>query len=95
MVNVAVTRDVLGAERALRKLWGGSLCVSRAQHTQADLLRIVEQLESRPGFLSGGVGRDQVECLVVFDDGTLQRELNRRYGKDVVRVGSALRPYRG
>jgi hypothetical protein len=33
-LNIRVTGDPARAEKELRKLWGGALCVSRAQHTE-------------------------------------------------------------
>ena len=79
-----------GAERALRKLWGGSLCVSDAKHTQAELLKVQYQLTKLPGFLVSGPYRDQVQVSVVFDDGTLQRDLDKKYGAGLVVVSSGV-----
>ncbi|MBO9520793.1 MAG: hypothetical protein J7518_04570 [Nocardioidaceae bacterium] len=94
-VNVRVTRDVAGAERALRKTWGGALCVTRAEHTDRELRRIQDEVVDLPGFLSGGASMGRVEVGVVFDDGTLQRWADARYGAGLVRISSVLAPASG
>lgn len=92
IVNVAVTGDPEAAEADLREVWGGMLCVSRAEHTEAELRAIQRELGSLPGLLSSGTGRDRVRVEVVFDDGTLQEWADRTYGDGVVVVSSALSP---
>lgn len=96
IVNVAVTHDLPAAEAALREVWGGMLCVSQADRTEAELVAIQQELHEDPtgDILSTGIpGTDLVlEVSVVFDDGTLQEELDARYGEGVVRVHSALAP---
>jgi hypothetical protein len=93
IINVAVTTDPDAAERALRVIWGGALCVSRAGHTEVELEAVLEDVIGTPGLLSGGVGHDQVDLEVIYDDGSLQRDLDRRYGAGLVVVTSALRPF--
>ncbi|WP_232678926.1 hypothetical protein [Nocardioides sp. R-C-SC26] len=95
VLNVAVTQDVDGAERALREVWGGALCVSQARHTESDLRRIQDAVMETDGFLSSSSGRDRVELGVVFDDGTLQAAMDERYGDGVVVVEPALQPVSG
>lgn len=95
IVNVAVTGDIDAAESQLRRVWGGMLCVSQAQRTEAERLAIVNEVMSETeGILVAGPGgiENVVEVLVIFDDGTLQRSLDDRYGVGVVRVSSALTP---
>lgn len=98
IVNVAVTGDAAAAEAELRKVWGGMLCVSTAERTDAELQAIATEIASS---LDGGdvllsVGADGmagvVRLSVVHDDGTLQSEFNRKYGDGVVEVDSALQP---
>ena len=72
IVNVLVTKDVAGAETALREVWGGALCVARAMHTEQELLSVQEGLRTLPGLLSSGTELDRVTADVVWDDGTLQ-----------------------
>lgn len=93
VLNVTFTEDVAGAEQALREVWGGPLCVSEAERTHAELVAVQHQLEKTPGFIGSGAGFGHVDLTVVHDDGSLQRELDRRYGTGLVRVGSALKPY--
>ncbi len=95
VLNVAVTQDLDGAEQTLREVWGGSLCVSQAKHTRAELTSIQIKLSKLPGVLSAGQGMNRVELDVVYDDGTLQRELDQTYGEGTVHVRSELRPYTG
>ena len=93
VVNVRVTGDPAEAERTLRRVWGGSLCVTRAEHTAAELRRIQSALSHEAGLLSSGTGDGRVQIEVTFDDGSLQAELDDRYGPGLVEVSSALQPY--
>ncbi|MGO4257892.1 hypothetical protein [Marmoricola sp. RAF53] len=95
ILNVRVTRDLAGAERTLRAIWGGPMCVSRAEHTDAELRRIADALDRVPGMLSVSSGFDAVEVYVVHDDGTLQAWADRRFGPGLVEVSSALAPVKG
>jgi hypothetical protein len=95
VVNVQVTGDVDTAEATLREVWGGPLCVSLAQHTEEELARITEEVRARRGALDAFFSRGVVELVVDYDDGTVQREFDHRYGSGLVRVQSALRPYPG
>lgn len=95
VLNVRVAGDVAAAERTLRETWGGALCVSQAQRTDAELNRIQRSLEGTPGMLGGSYGRDVVDLEVIYDDGSLKQDLDERYGEGVVRVHSALQPYDG
>lgn len=96
LVNVMVVGDPAVAEAELRQVWGGMLCVTKAERTDAELQEIARELMPPvpdPGLL--GVGADGMDGIVmlevVHDDGTLQAELDRAYGPGVVRVVSALR----
>lgn len=94
-VNVRVTKDVAGAEKTLRKIWGGALCVSGAAHTDRELRNVQAQLAKLPAVLSAGGGDGVVEVYVTYDDGTLQAWADRKFGKGLVRIGSALVPVKG
>lgn len=94
-VDVRVTGDVDGAEAELRKIWGGALCVTKAQRTEKELSRIQRELQRLPGMLSSSAGRDVVEVDVVHDDGSLQAWADAVYGPGVVRISSALVPASG
>ncbi|MEP6816284.1 MAG: hypothetical protein ABI873_12115 [Marmoricola sp.] len=88
-----MTKEVAGAEAAIRKVWGGSLCVSGAKHTEADLRRILRRIEDRPDLLSAGLSTGGVEMTVTDDDGTLQLAMDEvRQGHGAGRIGAAAGP---
>lgn len=89
-----VTGDVAEAERQLRTVWGGPLCVTTVARSERELLRVLDQLSTRDT-LSGSITDGTVVIRVTYDDGTRQRQLDQRYGAGLVRVDSALRPYLG
>jgi hypothetical protein len=96
IINVAVTRHVASAERKLRAIWGGALCVSLARHTEDELEAVrdavLDQCLETGNLLSISAGHDHVDVEVIFDDGSLQQDLDRSYGDGLVVVRSALRP---
>lgn len=95
VLNVAVVGDTAAAERALRPLWGGGLCVSQATITRAQLQRLQQLIARDHQPVSSGIVRAGLEIgMVVDEDGQLQREFDERYGKGVVRVWTVLKPYR-
>ena len=79
-----VTDDPEGAEAALRKVWGGPLCVSVSEHTEAELVEIQDGLQGLPGLLSSGPQLDKLMVDVVWDDGTLQAWADAAYGEGLV-----------
>ncbi len=91
IVNVLVTDDPEGAEAALRKVWGGPLCVSVSEHTEAELVEIQDGLQDLPGLLSSGPQLDKLMVDVVWDDGTLQAWADAAYGEGLVVIRSVLR----
>ncbi len=91
-INVRVTGDPAAAEAELREVWDGALCVTRATYTDRELREIQDELNGTPGMLSTGVSDQRVELGVVYDDGSLQEEMDDRYGVGLVHVGSALLP---
>jgi hypothetical protein len=92
VVNVRVVGDVRAAEAGLRSVWGGALCVTGALRTDAELRRIQNEVAKTPGMMAASSGRDVVELDVAYDDGSLQRRFDDRYGAGVVRVHSAIFP---
>lgn len=92
ILNVSVTGDPAKAEADIRKSWGGALCVSRQKYTARQLGKIQDAVSTRPEMLMAGGSDDFVELLVVWDDGSLQSELDEQYGRGMVRVISAIRP---
>lgn len=98
VLNVAFTGDPVGHETALRRVWGGPLCVSRLPRTvtelsaiQDDLPRVARQLGLEQLFSSAHEFRSVVELGVVAATPEQLAELERRYG-DAVEVTAALRP---
>lgn len=97
VLNVRVTGDVAAAERDLREIWGGALCVTAAEYTEAQLLEIQSEIGEDTQsirLLTSSVDSQTgtLEVMVTLDDGTLQATYDLRYGPGVVRVNSWLRP---
>ncbi len=94
-INVAVTKDAAGAESTLRETWGGPLCVTTVERTDADLTVINTELQGALGealLTSGSLRPDTLDAQVVFDDGSIQEWVDATYGEGLVRVSSALNP---
>lgn len=93
ILNVRVTKDVKGAEKAMRTVWKGALCVSKAEHTDAELRRIQDEAQdmAKGQMLTSSSGDDHVDLSVILDEGgRLQKAFDDKYGAGVVRVSSAL-----
>ncbi len=94
-ISVAVTEDPEGAEAELRKTWGGLLCVTTVERTDADLNTINQELQAALGdqlLTSGSSSPDSLDAQVVFDDGSIQEWVDATYGEGLVRISSALEP---
>jgi hypothetical protein len=94
-INVAVTKDATGAEATLRESWGGPLCVTTVERTDADLNAINQELQAALGdqlLTSGSFAPDSLDAEVVFDDGSIQDWVDATYGDGLVKVTSALVP---
>ena len=94
-INVAVTEDAEGAEAELRTTWGGMLCVTTVERTEADLNTINQELQAELGeqlLTSGSFAPDSLDAQVVFDDGSIQDWADEAYGEGLVRISSALVP---
>jgi hypothetical protein len=95
IVNIKVAGDPAAAEAELTKVWDGPLCVTTAKRTESELRAIQDEVTtSASGMLSASVDimTGTVQLTVAYDDGTLQAELDERYGEGVVDVESALIP---
>lgn len=98
IVTVAVQDDAVAAERRIREVWGGALCVITVDYTDAErqavLEEIMDEYAERGVIVSGLVGvTGVIDVTVVYDlDYALQRELDERYGAGLVIVSSALAP---
>ena len=94
-INVAVTEDPEGAEAELRTTWGGMLCVTTVERTDADLNEVNQELQAALGdqlLTSGSTSPDSLDAQVVFDDGSIQEWADATYGDGLVRISSALVP---
>lgn len=94
VINIAVTGDIAAAEAKIRAVWSGMLCVSRGGRTEAELLAVQGRLADVRGLLTSypdarvGV----VRADVIFDDGSIQKAVDERFGEGLVVVNSALKP---
>lgn len=98
VLNVRFTGDLAAHEAALRSRFGGALCVSGAERTEADLRGIQDELtRAVDGFLfsSTDIIRGVVEIGVVVADPMVQAELDETYGAGVVELQGALTPVDG
>ena len=91
IVNVRFTGDVAAHEAELRALYGGPLCVSEGEHTEAELVRIQEELGDRDGPAVEQLRhhREQVELGVVSTTGPAGRDrraLRRGRGRRAARA---------
>ncbi len=94
VLNVTTTGDTAELERRLREVWGGSLCVSPALRTEAELRRIQDELVDEPGHLFSGVDifSGTVELGVAVATEERQQELDEQHGTGVVRLVGQLDP---
>lgn len=95
VVNVSTAGDPAAVESAVRQVWGGALCVSRAERSEADLARVLAEVEGSGDRvlldrqLDAMAGRVTATVLLARDAD--QRDLDERYGAGVVRLSSVLR----
>lgn len=94
ILNVAVTHDPTAAERAIREVWGGMLCISGAHRTEAELQQIAAEISRGDAGVIANVDAMAEEVIigVTFDDGSLQRRFDAEYGPGLVTVTSVLQP---
>jgi hypothetical protein len=102
VLNVAFTGDLQRHEGELRMRWGSRLCVTRQQHTMAELHRIQRELMGAVGkklglrVASTSLSDDEnvvnLEVLVV--DEQTRQAIEDRYGAGAVRTTAILKPVR-
>jgi hypothetical protein len=106
VLNVAFTQELDRHRRELAALWGGPICVVERARTDADLLRIRDELFGEFGprigleVLSAGIGGADgpagmefvvwVDAMVVTDE--MRRAVDEEFGTGVVVLHAALRP---
>lgn len=110
VVNVRFVADDPGNLATVRRvLPGAPVCLSVGGRPRSELVRALDELVSLSGPLMSGTNSfpeagvvtpgiddidQRVKIWVVRDDGSLQREVDRRYGPDTVEIISELRPVR-
>lgn len=98
ILNVSTRGDLTQAETALRQVWPGRLCVSKAKFSDRELKEIRKQVRrefktNTMTMLALDHGFGQVNVTVWRDiDSKLQTLLDERFGPGVVVVTSLLQP---
>jgi len=95
VVNVSFTGDLERHERALRAVWGGPLCVSKAAISATTVASRRTDVQGEVGsflFSSTDERSGTIEIAVWLDDRGLQARFDRRYGPGAVRITSLLQP---
>lgn len=98
VLNVSFTGDLEDRQAELEAAWGGFVCVSRAEHTLAELQAVQAEVTASPPagatVLSSAVSEPDnvVELTVVLATPQLQADLDARFGPGTVEVDGALRP---
>ncbi|WP_285710337.1 hypothetical protein [Microtetraspora sp. NBRC 16547] len=95
VLNLMFTGDATARESAIREVWGGALCLSRAQHTEAELRALQERAwKEIKGAYSASVDEraGHVEIGVWVVTPKLQHEIDEKYGKGLVVLNGFLKP---
>ncbi|WP_116947831.1 hypothetical protein [Jiangella endophytica] len=93
IVNVRFTDDLATHEAALRRIWGGALCVSPAERSEQELLALITEIRAEYDVTASWTNTPEntAGIQVVVDDG-VQERLDAAYGPGVVEVDALLRP---
>jgi hypothetical protein len=99
VLNVKFTGDLERHETEIEQIWGGALCVSKAQRTLNELRSIERDVTSRIRefdltILSSSVDEvgNVVALGVIVEHDDTQDRLDQRYGKGVIRIEASLKP---
>ena len=94
VLNVSTTGDVGELDAALRRVWGGSLCVSTAARSKADLRAVQAALLDLPGWFASWPDFFTGTVNVSVVHGTLEQQqaLDEQFGAGAVRLSSQLKP---
>lgn len=94
VLNVSFTGDLAAKRKWIREVWGGPLCVSKAERGYARLQEVQQEITDVPGFISGGIDEPgnvvRLEVYVATEE--LRDELADRYGPGTVELTGFLRP---
>ncbi|NRQ30721.1 hypothetical protein HII36_02565 [Nonomuraea sp. NN258] len=98
VLNLLFTGDPTRHEAAIRELWGGALCLGRAERSAAELAEATKRAEKEITdrvyvVTDGRAGRVEIGLWVATPE--RQREANRRYGEGVVVLRGLLQPVTG
>jgi hypothetical protein len=94
VLNLRFTKDLPRHEREIRAIWGGALCLSRAERSLAELERIRATVTAELGQLSSNADEvtGVVEVTVTVATERDQARLDARFGAGVVVLNGWLRP---
>jgi hypothetical protein len=99
----AFTADLRDHKAELMEVWGGALCVTQLERTQAELGRIQRELSGEIGealglqvtWSAGSVVDNRVEVGVIIADAEAVAAVEERYGAGAVLLVPALEPVQG
>jgi hypothetical protein len=95
VLNLRFTGGLAEREQWIREVWGGALCVTGAERTEAELLDIQQRLhEDLPDLQGSGVDvvANVVTAQVFVASPELQRQLDDEYGEGTVVLEGWLTP---
>lgn len=94
VLNLSFTGDLAANRERIREVWGGPLCVSKAERSYERLQAVQREITDVPGFISGGIDEPanvvRLEVYVATDE--LRHELADRYGPGTVELTGFLQP---
>ncbi len=94
VLNLSFTGDLAAKRKWIREVWGGPLCVSKAERSYTRLEEVQQEIKDVPGFISGGIDEPgnvvRLEVYVATDE--LRDELADRYGPGTVELTGFLQP---
>ncbi|MEU6410935.1 hypothetical protein [Microbispora sp. NPDC046933] len=95
VLNLRFTGDPTVHQAAIREVWGGALCLSRARHTEAELRALQKRAQKDiKDFYSASIDEraGHVEIGVWVATPEFQREVDKKYGKGLVVLEGFLEP---
>jgi hypothetical protein len=94
VLNISTRGDIAAMEEKVRKVWGGSLCVSAAVRTEHELNQIATEAMQWPGVTStsADIVEGNVDVSVWVVTKSLWRRAVNEFGPGVVDFGGLLQP---